>query len=129
MDLNTKSYKPLKGKSYIPLPTFLANKLAIINMKNEDNQCFKWCITRALNPVEEHPERITDKLMQQADKLDWTDIEFSVAADANVISKFDKKNNINVIIYVDMKKTLVFTHYIVQHNSKQLTYCYFLMKI
>ena len=103
MDLNTISYKPLKGKSSIPLPSFLANKKAIINTKNKDNQCFKWCITRALYSVEEHSERITDKLRQQANKLDWTDIEFPVATDANVIL---------MLIYLDMKKTLVFTHYI-----------------
>jgi hypothetical protein len=52
-------YKPLKGSSYIKLPTELASKKAIINMKNEDNECFKWCIARALNPEEVHPERIT----------------------------------------------------------------------
>ena len=99
MDLNTISYKPLKGKSSIPLPSFLANKKAIINTKNKDNQCFKWCITRALYSVEEHSERITDKLRQQANKLDWTNIDFPVAADANVIRKFEKNNNINVNIF------------------------------
>ena len=31
---------------------FLAAKKAIINLKNEDDECFKWAITRALNPVE-----------------------------------------------------------------------------
>ena len=36
MDVNTAIYKPLKGSSYIPLPPVLANKKAIINMKNED---------------------------------------------------------------------------------------------
>ena len=33
-------------------------KKAVINMKNED-ECFKWCVARALNPVENHPERMT----------------------------------------------------------------------
>ena len=31
-------YKPLKGSSYIPLPSCLASKTAIINMVNEDDQ-------------------------------------------------------------------------------------------
>jgi len=30
--------------------------------RNEDVQCFKLFIARALNPVEHHPERITGKL-------------------------------------------------------------------
>ena len=36
----------------IPLPGFLAAKKAIINLKNEDDECFKWAIIRALNPLE-----------------------------------------------------------------------------
>ena len=57
-DLHTVKYEPLGGSSYIPFPTFLAAKKAIINLKNEDDECFKWVITRALNPVENHHERI-----------------------------------------------------------------------
>ena len=52
LDLHTVKYVPLGGSSYIPLPKFLAAKKAIINFKNEDDECFKWAITRALNPVE-----------------------------------------------------------------------------
>ena len=52
MNLHTVSYEPLGGSSYIPLSGFLAAKKAIINLKNEDDEWFKWAITRALNPVE-----------------------------------------------------------------------------
>ena len=45
-------YKPLKLSSYIPLPSRMASKKAIINMQNEDDQCFKWSVTRALNSKE-----------------------------------------------------------------------------
>ena len=61
-DLHTVKYVPLGGSSYIPLPRFLGAKKAIINLKNEDDECFKWAITRALNTVEEHSER-TDKIL------------------------------------------------------------------
>ena len=44
---NKSELKPLKGSSYIPLPSCLASKKAIINMQNEDEECFKWSITRA----------------------------------------------------------------------------------
>ncbi|CAB3985783.1 uncharacterized transposon-derived, partial [Paramuricea clavata] len=45
-------YEPLKGKGYTtPLPKPLKEKRVITNIKNEDNQCFKWAVTRALNPV------------------------------------------------------------------------------
>ena len=64
LDIDTVVYKPLKGSSYIPLPQYLASKKGIINMKNEDEQCFKWCITRALNPVARDSERITKELIR-----------------------------------------------------------------
>ena len=54
LDLHTVKYDPLGGFSYLPLPAFLAAKKAIVNLKNEDDKCFKWAITRALNPVEKN---------------------------------------------------------------------------
>ena len=54
---------PLGGSSYIPLPRFLAAKKAIVNLKKDDDERFKWAITRALNSVEEHSERI-DKILR-----------------------------------------------------------------
>src|ERR1700761_1397863 len=38
-EINTVVYKPLKGNSYFPLPAILANTKAIINMKNDDDEC------------------------------------------------------------------------------------------
>ena len=58
LDIHTAVYMPLRGNTYIPLPPTLAAKKAIINPQNEDDQCFKWCVTRALNPVEQNAERI-----------------------------------------------------------------------
>ena len=62
LDLHTVKYVPLGGSSYIPLSTVLAAKKAIINLKNEDDECFKWAITRTLNSVEKNSERIDKKL-------------------------------------------------------------------
>ena len=62
LDLHTVKYEPLGGSSYIPLPVFLAAKKAINNLRNEDDKCFKWAITRAFNPVEKTSERIDRKL-------------------------------------------------------------------
>ena len=45
LDLHTVKYEPLDGSSYIPLLGFLAAKKPIINLKNEDDECFKWTIT------------------------------------------------------------------------------------
>ena len=67
----TQNHEPLGGSSYIPLPKILAAKKAIINFKNEDDECFKWAITRALHPVENHPERIDRELRKTSTTLNW----------------------------------------------------------
>ena len=71
LDFLTVKYEPLDGSSYILLPGFLAVKKAIINLKNEDQECFKWAITRALNPVEKNSERIDKKLREKSEVLNW----------------------------------------------------------
>ena len=57
--INVTLYKPLNGSSYIELPTELRNsKKRLINMKNKDEECFRWCHIRHLNPQNKYPERI-----------------------------------------------------------------------
>ena len=97
LDVNFVRWKPLGGSAHIPMPAKLANKKAVINMKNQDEFCFKWCISRAANMVESHPERITPKLREQAEKFDWTDCKFPMTLDK--IKFFEKRNNISVNVY------------------------------
>ena len=63
--LHTANWDPLNAGSYIELPTYLKNKKAIINKKNQDNECFKWCVLRALNPKNNHPERVDKDLISK----------------------------------------------------------------
>ena len=44
-------------------------------------------------------ERITKELTDQSKKLDWSGIEFQVAADANIISNFERNNNVSVNVF------------------------------
>jgi hypothetical protein len=62
LQVHTVKYEPLRGSSYFKLPDELAAKKAIINPQNEDDECFKWVVTRALNPVEKNPQRISPKI-------------------------------------------------------------------
>ena len=57
--LNIVKYKPMNGSSYIKLPTELQNSAkGLINLKNKDNECFRWCHIRHLNPQDNYPQRI-----------------------------------------------------------------------
>ena len=43
-NIDIANYNQLAGSSYISLPPELNNpKKGLINIKNEDNECFKWC--------------------------------------------------------------------------------------
>ena len=100
LELHTVKYEPLNGSSYIPLPKALSNKKAIINMKNDDNECFKWCVTRALYPVSANAERITKILRKQSEELNWSDIKFRL--ELQKIDRFEKQNKslgVNVFGY------------------------------
>ena len=67
-----------RGSSYIESPEWLHNKGVTINPKNtEDNNCFQYAITAALNyqNIGGHPERIS-KLKPFINNHNWKDIEF-----------------------------------------------------
>ena len=90
LDVHFTDFIPLRGSTYFPLPKKIATKKAVINMKNDDNLCFKCSVTRALNPVDVHPERITKELKDQSERLDWSGLKFPV--DLNQIAIFEKFN-------------------------------------
>ena len=51
IQIDKSSYDPVKGSSHIPLPEKIEDKKALINIQNKDDMCFKYAVTRALNPV------------------------------------------------------------------------------
>ena len=92
IDINMINYTPLSAGSNIKLPKTLEDKKAVINMLNDDNECFKWCVTRALNMKKNHPERIDKELIEKSKELHWEGIEFPVAVLSRVFAKFEKNN-------------------------------------
>ena len=80
----------IRGESYIPLPKELANKKAIINMENGDNQCFLWCVLRALNPNGHNSERADTKFREKENTLNMKGIQYSVSL--KDLNKFEKQN-------------------------------------
>ena len=66
-----------RGKLYIKSPEWLENKRATINPKNNDDKCFRYGLTVALDydKIENHPERISN-IEPFIDKYNWKDIYF-----------------------------------------------------
>ena len=97
LELHTASYRPLRGNIWIPLPKELADKKAIINMKNKDNKCFVWCVQRALNPKNDNAERVDKELMKKENTLNMEGIEYPVSLED--IDRFEKQNpNISITV-------------------------------
>ena len=96
---NLVNYKPLEGKSYIPLPKELQNSLkGLINLKNEDNECFRWCHIRHLNPQDVHPERIKKKRIRGiVQELNYQGVDFPVSL--KDYDKIEEQNNININVF------------------------------
>ena len=66
-----------KGGSYIESPKWLKDKKCTINQKNNDNKCFQYAATLALNfnNIDKHPQRIS-KIKHFIDNYTWNDINF-----------------------------------------------------
>ena len=89
LEIHTVEYNPTGGSSYIPLPEWIANKKAIVNIKNQDDKCFLWCILRYLYPKDRDEERLSD-LKKYENSLNTKGITFPVKI--NEILKFEKLN-------------------------------------
>lgn len=91
------------GSSYIKLPNSLKQKKAIINVKNFDNQCFKWAVLSALFPNKIHAERVIHYKKYQ-NKLNFKGVKFPVKI--NDIGKFERNNsNISINVYAHENKS------------------------
>ena len=96
--INVTTYTPLHGSSYIELPTELKNpKKGLINIKNKDDECFRRCHIRHLNPQEKNPQRINKVDKEMINELNYDGIEFLVSQ--KHYNKVEKQNNIRINVF------------------------------
>ena len=67
-----------RGGSYIDSPEWLKNKKATINPENNDDNCFQYALTVALNHqnIKKNPSRIS-KIKPFIDQYNWKEIDFT----------------------------------------------------
>ena len=77
LDIKLNQIDLIRESSYIQTPKWISNKKATINPKDNDNNCFQYAITVALNHQEigSHSERIS-KILKYIDKHNWKNINF-----------------------------------------------------
>ena len=101
-----------RGGSYIDSPKWLKNKEATINPKNNDDKCFQYVLTVALNyeQIKDHPERIS-KIKPFIDKYNWKEIDFpSHSKDWKKIVSNNKSIALNILY--------------VPHNTEKIRHAY-----
>ena len=66
-----------RGGSYIDSPKWLKDKKSTINLKNNDDKCFQYAVTLALNldKIKKDPQRVS-KIKPFMEKYNWEDIDF-----------------------------------------------------
>ena len=96
--INITLYKPLNGSSYIELPMELRNpKKGLINMKNKDDKCFRWCHIRHLNPQEKDPQRIKKEDKKMINELNYDGIDSPLSQ--KHYNKVEKQNSIRINVF------------------------------
>ena len=105
-----------RGGSYIDSPKWLKDKKSTVNQKNNDNKCFQYAVTLALNieKINDHPERIS-KIKPFIEKYNWKDIDFpSTSKDWK---KFELNNEVALnILYVPHDNKKIEIAYKSKHN-------------
>ena len=96
--INVTTYQPLRGSSHLELPVKLRNsKKGLINIKNKDNECFRWCHIRHLNPQKEDPQRIKKEDKRLIGGLNYEGIEFPVSQ--KQYNKIKTQNSIRINVF------------------------------
>ena len=96
--INIVVYQPLHGSSYIDLPDELKNSAkGLINIKSKDDECFRWCHIRHLNPQKKDPQRIKRDDKQYVDKLNYNGITFPVSQ--KQYQNIKKQNSIKINVF------------------------------
>ena len=96
--INVTTYTPLHGSSYIELPTELRNpKKGLIKIKNNDDECFRWCHIRHLNPQEKNPQRIKKEDKKTINELNYDGIDFPLSQ--KHYNKVEKQNSIRINVF------------------------------
>ena len=88
-----------RGGSYIDSPKWLKDKKSTINPKNNDDKCFQYAVTLALNlgNIDNHPERIS-KIKPFINQYNWKDIDFPPTNE--YWKKFELNNEVALNIYI-----------------------------
>ena len=113
--LDVAKYTPLKGSSYVDLPTYLRKKKAIVNVKNNDQQCLKWALLSARFPVKKNSDRVTSYINNETE-LNFTGVNFPTPL--SQIPKVELQNKLGINVFGYSESAGIHPLYITKDNDK-----------
>ena len=110
----------IQASSWVELPEKYRNNKSIINIKNDDQYCFLWCILAHLFPVEDHKDHKnrTSSYSMNLNKLISNGLEFPMKI--KDIPKFENLNNLNVNVFELTKTVLTPIHINTNYDQPQI---------
>eukprot|EP00873_Tetraselmis_striata_P014085 jgi/Tetstr1/434349/TSEL_023455.t1 len=95
LQVNANGFRVRTGAGHVPLPKPYDNsRSGLINIQNDDDLCFKYCIIAALHPPATKPTRIdyyvARKNQRLYDAYDWTGVKFPTAV--KDVRRFEANN-------------------------------------
>jgi len=98
--IHVAKINPLAGSSYKPLPKWIQNKKAIINIKNDDDKCFLYSVLCGLDHHAgkdmNNAERVS-KYKQRTNELIFNENDMPMQIDK--LRSFEHKNNLKINVY------------------------------
>lgn len=106
--VNLGVYNPVAGagRSYMPVPDDMKKMRCLTNIKNEDNECFAWCVLARLHPAVRNKERVSN-YTQYYDELKFPeeyDKKIGMPPNGKILDKFEQLNNLAIYIYTRTSK-------------------------
>ena len=90
--VNYDRFNPTRGGSYIELPKYIADKKACINIKNDDNKCFKYSVQCGFYKMYDkpHSERVTHYNKLNDTQINWEGMKYPCGN--RDIDRFEENN-------------------------------------
>ena len=97
---------PLHASAFVPLPGWIVDKKAVINVIGTGDDFFEWDVLAGMHPATDNPNRMENYVVH-AGGYDFSSLRFPVPLSS--IASFATKNNLSINVYgVEDEKKVIY---------------------
>ena len=105
INIHYDKYNPNRAGKYMELPEWISKKKTCINIQNDDELCFKYCVLCKFYEVfkKDHPQHMRHykKLITTESLIKWDGVNFPASNDDIDTFETINQNSISVNVYVE----------------------------